>query len=290
MTAKQLPPPPKAGASAPPPKTALPPPAAGPVAAQPVNPERFAITSGRIGGPQRILLYGPGGIGKSSLAALTPQPVFLDIERGTREIDVPRIDTIETFSDLRACLQSSALDGFATVVIDSATKAEELAVAHALATIPHEKGHRVSSLEGYGFGKGLSHVYDTFLLLLSDLDKQVRAGRNVILVAHDCVADAPNPVGEDFIRYEPHLQSPKSGKASIRNRVVQWADHVLFIGYDVIASEGKGKGTGTRTIWPVERPDHVAKSRSIAEPVQFLEGDGSIWSQVFGAMTEGGAA
>jgi hypothetical protein len=139
----------------------------------------------------------------------------------------------------------------------------------------------VQSIEGYGFGKGYQHVYETFLLLLADLDRQVRNGRNVILLAHDCINDVPNPMGEDFIRYEPHLQSPKSGRASIRNRVVQWADHVLFLGYDVISEDGKGKGGGTRRIWPVERPDHIAKSRRISNPTPFAnDSDGAIWDSI----------
>jgi len=271
MTTAQKPPPP-------PPRHAAPP---QPKASKPST--RFAILSGRVSGPQRTVVYGPGGIGKTSLAAQAPAPVFLDVENGTRALDVPRVEGIETFADIRACLQGDVLDGYETVVLDSATRAQEMAIANTLASVPHEKGHRVTSIEGYGFGKGYQHTYDTFLLLLSDLDAQVRRGRNVILIAHDCTADVPNPTGEDFIRFEPHLQSPKSGKASIRNRVVQWADHVLFVGYDVVAKDRKGKGAGTRTIWPVERPDHVAKSRTLSEPMPFTApDDGAIWAQIFG--------
>lgn len=268
--------------TAPPPpvRRAAPPPA--PREGQPAAAPRFAVVAGRVAGPQRSVLYGPGGIGKSTLASRAQGVVFLDVENGTRELDVPRVEGIETFADLRACLQSGALDGHKTIVLDSVTKAEEMAIAHTLATVPHEKGHLVKSLEGYGFGKGPQHVYDTFLLLLQDLDRQVRAGRNVILIAHDCTADVPNPVGEDFIRFEPHLQAPKSGKASIRNRTIQWADHVLFVGYDVVSEDGKGKGAGTRTIWPVERPDHIAKSRILSEPLPFAgPEDGAIWTRLF---------
>jgi len=51
----------------------------------------------------------------------------------------------------------------------------------------------------------------------------------------------------------------------------------------VIAKDGKGKGAGTRTIWPTERPDHVAKSRTLSEPLPFTAADdGAIWSQIFG--------
>lgn len=267
----------------PPPKRAAQTPAA---TAAPPNGDRFAVVGGRIASPQRILLYGPGGIGKSTLASLAPNPVFLDIEGGTRELDVPRVEGIDTFADLRACLQSNALDSFGTIIVDSATKAEEWAVAHTLANVKHEKGNTVTSIEGYGFGKGYQHVYDTFLLMLADLDSQVRRGRHVMLIAHECTADVPNPSGDDFIRYEPHLQSPKSGKASIRNRVVQWADHVVFIGYDVVSDGGKGKGAGGRTIYTSELPDHIAKSRrvSLSEPFNSPT-DGSIWAAILGGAS-----
>jgi hypothetical protein len=268
-----------------PPKAAPPPlpPKANGATPQPNAAREFKVQLGLITGAQRVLLYGPGGIGKSSLAGLAPNPIFLDIEEGTHHMDVPRISGISDFADLRACLQSHALDSFKTIVIDSATKAEEWAIANTIQNVLSDNKHRVTSIEGYGFGKGYQHVYDTFLLLLADLDSQVRAGRNVILIAHDCIANVPNPVSEDYIRYEPHLQAPKSGKASIRNRVIQWADYVLSVGYDVISEDGKGKGGGTRTIFTVERPDRIAKSRTSIEPLPFTSAtDGEIWTRICG--------
>lgn len=266
----------------PPPRRGAPPPAptAGPSAG---NGGAFSVRSGKIAGAQRVVLYGPGGIGKSSLARLAPNAVFLDIEEGTRNLDAPRVEGVDSWGSLRACLQSSALDSYGTIVLDSATRAEEWAIAHTLATVQNEKGDRVKSVEGYGFGKGYQHVYETFLLLLQDIDAQVRNGRSVILIAHDCTASVPNPTGEDFIRFEPHLQAPKSGKASIRERVFQWADHVLFLGYDVAVKEGKGRGAGTRTIYPAEMPTHRAKSRTLADPVVYGGADdGAIWTSIFG--------
>jgi len=276
MTAPAPPrPAPPPARQAPPPTRQAPPPATG---NQPAK--SFAILSGRQdSAAQRIVLYGPGGIGKSTLASLAPGAVFLDIEDGTRDMDVPRVEGVESFADLRTCLQSDALNEAGTIVLDTATKAEEWAIEHTLTHIQNEKGAYPTSVEGYGYGKGFTHVYETFLLLLADLDKQVRAGRHVILLAHDCTADVPNPGGEDWIRYEPHLQAPKSGKASIRNRVIQWADHVLFLGYDVaVTKEGKGFGGGTRTIWPTEQPTQVAKSRRISDAMFFTgPTDGAVW-------------
>lgn len=267
----------------PPPAARKSPPPASP-AAEPVSTAgRFAVATGRVSGAQRVVIYGPGGVGKSSLAALAPRPVFLDIETGTEHLDVARISDIATWGDLRACVQSSMLDAYETIVIDSATRAEEMAVAATLAFVKNEKGQTMTSIEGYGWGKGFQHVYDTWLPLLSDLDRHIRAGRNVVLVSHACTANVPNPSGENFIRYEPRLQTTNNGKAAIRSRVVEWADHVLFIGYDVSAKDGKGVGGGTRTIWTSELPDHIAKSRTVAPDLPFQSAaDGDIWAHILG--------
>jgi hypothetical protein len=259
--------------------------------AAPPSDDQFVIESGVVSGPQKILIYGPGGVGKSTLAALAPGPVFIDIESGSRKLNVPRIKGISDFENLKRSLLSPKLDSYQTVVIDSATMAEELAIAHTIKTVKHDKpGITISSVESYGFGKGLQHVYDTFLILVPYLERQLHAGRNVILIAHECISDVPNPAGENFIRYEPRLQSPKSGKASIRNRLVEWCDHVLFIGYDVAASDGKGRGTGTRTIYTSQTADHIAKSRQepgqpSCDPPFDSPTDGSIWAAILGGAS-----
>ena len=249
----------------------------------PVSPRQFSVSSGRmLGAAQRIMIYGPGGVGKTTLASLSPNPVFLDVEQGTRQLDVPRVDGLEIFDDLRACLQSNALDGYGTLVLDSATKTEELAIAHTLSTVRTDKGDVATSVESYSYGRGLQHVYETYLLLLQDLDRHIHAGRNIILIAHDCTANVPHPAVEDYLRFEPHLQTSKSGRASIRNRVVQWTDHCFFLGYDVFSKDGKGLGQGTRTIWPIDRPSHIAKSRILTDPMPFDSPTNSaVWDLIF---------
>lgn len=287
-----LPPPAR---TAPPPRRSAPPPSGGSVAeVAPAGADRFKVSSGRIAAAQKVVLYGPGGIGKSSLARLAPKPIVLDVEGSTNRLDVDRIPGIETWDDLRACLRAPVLDAYQTIVIDSVTKAEELAIAHTIATVKTEKGLAVSSIEGYGFGKGYQHVYDTFLHLLVECDRHVRAGRNIVFIAHVCTAKVPNPMGDDFIRYEPRLQQTKEGKASIRNRIVEWADHVIFVGYDVNAEDGKGTGAGTRSIFTKEQPTHIAKVRESAdarvEDRYDYTGpeDGAIWPLLL--QTTGGAA
>lgn len=246
----------------------------------------FSVKSGVAADAHRVVVYGPGGVGKTELCSLVNQagksPLFIDLEDGSKFLNVSRIDPT-SFDELRQALQDDRLwDGFDTVVIDSLTKAEELAVAWTLANVPHEKGTRVTSVEGYGFGKGFTHVYESFMPLLGDLDSHIRKGRHVICIAHECTANVPNPAGEDWIRYEPRLQSPASGKASIRHRVKEWADHLLYIGFDTIVDrDGKAKGGGTRTIYPYELPTWWAKSRKLAQPIPYIQGDAEVWRQMF---------
>jgi len=109
----------------------------------------------------------------------------------------------------------------------------------------------------------------------------VRAGVHVLCTAHDCVVTVPNPTGEDWIRYEPRLQSPPSGKGSIRNRVTEWTDHLIYIGFDRFVEDGKATSKfGTRTIYPSANPAWLAKSRKLADPIPYSKGSDTLWQQL----------
>ncbi len=267
------------------PTRAIPP----PPTAQPRGSVKFGNISSGAG--HRVVLYGPGGIGKTSLAAALPGPVaFFDLDdslpRLASQLDTANlmpVSGVDSWDALRDALQAEGWDQIKSIVIDTGTRAEELAISKTLESVPHEKGTKVQRLEDYGFGKGFQHVYDTFLPLLADLDRHSRQGRNVAILCHDCTSTVPNPAGEDWLRYEPRLQSPNSGKASIRLRVREWADHVLFLGYDVdVGKDGKGRGAGTRTIYPAELPHCMAKSRTTQTPVPVVHGQGSaFWNELF---------
>ncbi len=241
----------------------------------------------------RIGLFGPGGVGKTTLAATAQGPVaFIDLDDSLPiltpslgDLEVRRVAGLSGWQDIRDALHSGGWDDVRTIVIDSATKAEELALGWTLKNVPHEKdGVVIRRVEDYGYGKGYQHLYETFLGVLGDLDLHVRAGRHVILIMHDCTATVPNPKGEDYIRWEPRLQNPSSGKASIRLRVREWLDHLLFVGYDVECSKQhnrKAQGHGTRTIYPREMPWCMAKSRSLADQIELVQFDMTLWQQLF---------
>lgn len=237
---------------------------------------------------QRVAVYGTGGIGKSSLAALAPDPIlYVDVEnrmvhlkgKVKRKVALVRPDVWPEL--LAAITNCPAYAEIKTVVIDSLTRAEELCLAHVLATVTTEKGAKVSSIEGYGYGKGFTHLYEEFNKIFRLLDAHIALGRNVVLICHDCVTTAPNPAGDDWQRWEPRLAAPGSGKNSLRHKLKEWVDHLLFLSYDVtVDKDGKANGQGSRTIWPLETPWHMAKSVSLVDPIPFTEGNDELWKQL----------
>ena len=50
------------------------------------------ITSGKLNNQaQKVIIYGPEGIGKSTFASKFPNAVFIDTEGSTKELDVRRL-------------------------------------------------------------------------------------------------------------------------------------------------------------------------------------------------------
>lgn len=236
---------------------------------------------------QRVLLYGTGGVGKTTLACLLEKTAFIDLDeslpilKGQLEsigAEIPLTVACHNWTEIRVALQSEGWDKVKNIVIDTATKLEEFAAKYTFQAVKTDGGKAASSIEDYGYGKGYGFVFDTFQLILGDLDRHVREGRNVILIAHECTTNVPNPAGQDWLRYEPRLQSPNSGKASIRHRLKEWCDHVLFLTYDVnVEADKKGgkakaQGCGTRTLYTAELPFCMAKSRTTSDQFSIEHG------------------
>lgn len=242
---------------------------------------KYAITTGPFEHPpQKILIYGTGGIGKSSLAALAPSPTFIDVDHdGTKFLDVRRVSGVRNYDDLLDALRSEELwKGVRSVVIDSMTGVCKLALAWTLANVKTERGQNVNSIEGYGYGKGYRFVHETTLRFISELDRHIEAGRNVILIAHVEVATKPNPEGEDFKTYSPAI--PQKESAPTAQFIQAWTDHTFYVGYDVKAEDGKAKGSGSRRIEVKEQPAFLAKSRTLSAPVVFHKDSAEIWKQL----------
>jgi hypothetical protein len=174
------------------------------------------------------VIYSGEGLGKTTFASKAPRPLFLDTERGTRQLDVDRID-ITDWTDLLGAINSLCRDaqGYQTIVVDTIDWAERLAVEAILRT----SGKR--SIEDFGFGKGYVHLAEYVGRLLQGCDSLVEHGLNVILLAHAKVARISPPDQTDgYDRYELKLSK------QVSPLIKEWPDALLFANYRTIVKEG----------------------------------------------------
>lgn len=216
------------------------------------------ISRGKIGGAQKLVLYGPEGIGKSTFAAQLPQPLFIDTEGGTRHLDVQRF--AERPSSWTLLLEQvkyvqSHPDLCRTLVIDTADWAEALCVRH----ICDKK--QLGSLEDFGYGKGYVYLQEEFARLLQLLtDLAEGRGVNVLLTAHAAMRkfEQPQEMGA-YDRWELKLSK------KVAPLVKEWADLLLFANYEVITltdtNKHKKATGGERVMYATHHPCWDAKNR-----------------------------
>ena len=96
------------------------------------------ITRGKIYGAKKTVIYGPEGIGKSTFASKFPDPVFIDTEGSTKDMDVARLPRPSSWNMLLEEIQyiKSNPRECRTLVIDTIDWAEQLSVEHICATQP----------------------------------------------------------------------------------------------------------------------------------------------------------
>ena len=219
---------------------------------------KFNITKGKIRSTVRLCAYGSEGIGKSTFAAAFPDPLFIDIEGGTKQLDVARMPVPETWRDLLeeidAVIQEP--DVCRTLVIDTIDRAEVLLVSQLLA----EAG--VDSIEKYGggYGKGYTALQERFTKdFLNRLDRLIAKGVNVTLLAHAQMRKLESPDEPPYDRWELKVSK------KVAPIVKEWADILLFMNYDVLVVEengrNKAKGNAKRMMHANHKPTYDAKNR-----------------------------
>lgn len=252
------------------------------------NDMAIPITKGKVETAKKVVIYGPEGIGKSTLASKFPDPVFIDTEGSTKELDVARYPTPKEWFNVLDDVDDyiSELPG-KTLVIDTADWAEQLCIREVC------KKLRVSGIEDVGYGKGYTYLKEEFGKFLNKCNQLVERGVNVVFTAHAQMRkfEQPDELGA-YDRWEMKLSKQCSPLLK------EWADMVLFCNYKttVITTQDKKKKAtgGERVMYASHHPCWDAKNRygfpdqmpmdfeqikkifENVKPVKDLEWDGNI--------------
>lgn len=242
------------------------------------------ITRGKIQSAQKVVIYGPEGIGKSTFASRFPEPLFIDTEGSTKNLDVARMDKPTSWEMLKAQVDYVLKNKVCkTLIIDTIDWAEQLCIDSICAK------YKKNGIEDFGYGNGYVYEKEEIGRFLNFLEKLISAGINVVLTAHAQMRkfSQPDEVGE-YDRWE--LKLGKKTGSQISPLVKEWADIVLFANYKTfaVAVDDKGKKFkaqgGERVMYTQHHPCWDAKNRhGLAEVLPF---DYSQIAHIFGAPAE----
>ncbi len=214
------------------------------------------ITSGRVARPQKLVFYGVEGIGKTSLAAQTPDPLFIDTEGGTAHLDVRRLQKPASWEELISLVKEVAAtpDVCRTLVIDTADWAEQMCIDYIC------DKYKQPGIESFGYGKGYTYLSEEFARLLAACDEVILSGKNVVITAHAKMRkqELPDEQGA-FDRWE--LKLSKQTAPLLK----EWPDALLFLNFKtlVVATDSnthKAQG-GRRVMFTSHHPCWDAKNR-----------------------------
>lgn len=220
------------------------------------------IIRGKIASAQKVVIYGPEGIGKSTFAAQFPEPLFIDTEGSTKNMDVARMDKPTSWTMLKNQIAyvKAHPQVCKTLVIDTIDWGEKLCVEDICAV------HNKRGIEDFGYGNGYVYEMEEFGRFLNSLEELISAGVNVVLTAHAQLRKFTQP--DEFGEYDRwELKLGKKTGSMISPMVKEWADMLLFANYKTVAVQADDKGKkfkaqgGERVMYATHHPCWDAKNR-----------------------------
>ena len=225
------------------------------------------IHKGKRHSPPRIVIYGIEGIGKSTMASHSPNPIFVQTEDGLDQIECESFPLAKHFNEVTDYLSALMTEqhSYQSLVIDSLDWLERL-IWDKLC-----EDYGVSSIEKVdgGYGKGYTHALTLWRRILNLLDDlRNKRGMCIILLAHAKIEKFEDPEHSAYDRYSPRLHKHANAL------VTEWADAVLFATRKIITQSedagfnrtrttaaGLGKDGGERILRCLGSPACVAKNR-----------------------------
>lgn len=227
--------------------------------------------------PLLVTLCGDSGMGKTSLAATFPKPIFIRAEDGMQAIPAdrrpdafPLVTSAKQLWEQMTAVIHEAHD-YQTLVIDSVTALERLFIADVLEQDPKARSIN-QALGGYGAGVNAVAAMHQRVRKGAGLANEKR-GMHVVFVAHADVETMRLPDADDYMRYSLRLP-PKS--------MPPYVDDVDVVGFLRLVTFTKGEdgerkkaiSTGDRELVCHAVASNVSKNRyGLTDAMPFAAGE-----------------
>ena len=218
--------------------------------------------------PPRCLFYGVPGVGKSTLAAEFPNPIFLQTEDGAGNLELTTFTDkpFTKFSQFEEAIEIlwGGEHDFQTVVVDSLDWLEPIIWAETC-RIHSTRDKPLSTIEEFGYGKGYVAAADVWRRFFKAMNT-LRDDRNMTLIylAHEEIKKFDDPERDGYDQYRLKMNKYATDIA------VENADVVGFLNYIAVIRKEKGgfnketakaSGSGQRALFLNQRPAFTAKNR-----------------------------
>lgn len=247
--------------------------------------------------PTAAAFHGVAGLGKTSLGASAPRPVFVidDQEDGINTLrqnglvdpGTPVLPAASTWFDVLGMLEAlrASEHNYLTVVVDTLGGCERLCHTH---VCERDFGGDWGEKGFASYQKGFEVSLPEWRLFLNALDKlRNERGMSIILLAHSLVRPFKNPEGEDYDRYVPDMHHKTWSLTH------KWADMVVFMNYYVETvkerrgDKAKGRGGQHRIMYTEYTAAFEAKNRHGLPPEIDMGNSGKeAWANLTAAMAK----
>jgi hypothetical protein len=247
--------------------------------------------------PNRAILHGVEGVGKTSLGCCAPRPIFLMTPAETGLITLidskqapptPHLPELKSWSELLESIEVLTKEPheYRTLVIDTLNGCERLC-------------HEFVCNRDYGgnWGRdGFMSYMTGYDVALADWRKLLEALGNlrstrrmsILALAHTKIATFNNPEGANYDRYVVDLHHKTWGLTA------KWADLVLFANFAAQVearkgdTKGKGKGGCRRVLYTTRTAAFDAKNRhGLPEQIDAGGSANEAWANFASALQAG---
>jgi len=225
--------------------------------------------------PSIVIIYGPSGLGKTTLAVGSKDPIVIQTEEGlgilTKNRDIPHFPLAKDYDTFYGYLKSLVDEKelpYSSLILDSLDWLEPLIHQKTCET------HKQPSIESFGYGRGYSESLKYWREVL-DLLNRLRNEKSmrIVLIAHNQIKAFHDPSTEAYDRHE--LKMHKAASAL----VLEASDMCLFLNYKKGTVKVQGnKGLTNKTVQSgrilvtTESPAAVAKNRyGLPEEIPVVE-------------------